>query len=304
MGSVGDDIRQAFSRGNGSHIQLILINLFVFIGLFGIKFILSLAPETKALVPAIDENFLFSTDVPTLLTHPWTILTYGFTNRSILGLLFNAISLFWFGMIMQDFLGNRKLLNVYFLGYIFAGLFYFVLFHLVALLKLNFTLPLTLSGSTPAVYAVMFAAITLVPDYEFYLFRSFYVKIKYLALLFLVLSFLQPAFGLLNLGGAFLGYLYIKLLRLGVDLGSPIESIQDWFRGIRTPPKSSKKPTTKRFSHSTVGHSLYQAHEEGDFLPDQEEIDSLLDKISVSGYDSLTRQEKERLHLASKNQKL
>ncbi|MCR9062986.1 MAG: rhomboid family intramembrane serine protease [Cytophagales bacterium] len=304
MGSIGDDIKQAFSRGNSSSIQLILVNLFVFIGLFILKLSLSISSETAPIAAAINENILFNVDIPGFLVHPWTLLTYGFTNTSVLSLLFNSIALYWFGLLIQDFIGSRKVINIYTLGYIFAGIFYFLAYHLIAFTNATITLSALVSGATAAVYAVMFATVTLIPDYEFYFLRRFYIKIKYVALAFLVFSFINPAFGLLNLGGAFLGYLYIKLLRLGIDLGSPIDAFQDWIDRLRD-PKPKKGFKAKKFSHSTVGkNQSYQTQEERDFLPDQEEVDALLDKISISGYESLTKKEKERLFQASKSEKL
>ncbi|KPM48304.1 rhomboid family intramembrane serine protease [Jiulongibacter sediminis] len=300
MGSIGDDIRQAFSRGNSSSIQLILVNLFVFIGLFLVKLTLSVSAETKPIADGMNENLCLSADVPGFLLHPWALLTYGFINSSILQLLFNSIALYWFGLLVQDFIGSRKLINIYFLGYIFAGVFYLVSYNLINMTNATVSMSSLVTGSNAAVYAVMFATVTLIPDYEFYFFRRFYIKIKYIALAFLVFSFFNPTSGILNLGGAGLGYLYIKMLRLGIDLGSPIEAVQDWIGSISTrkPPKRAYK--SKKFSHSTVGkQGNYNVKQEESYIPDQEEVDALLDKISVSGYESLTKKEKERLFRAS-----
>ncbi len=305
MSSIRDDIRQVFSRGSSSGVQLILINLFVFIGIFLVKMILSFSEETAGLATEINRNLFLSARLPEFILHPWALLTYGFTNSTVLSLLFNSIALYWFGVLIQDFIGNRKLINIYVLGYIFAGIFYVLAFNLVSLAKAEFTLSGLVNGATSAVYAVMFATITLIPDYEFYLFRRFYVKIRYIALLFLAFSFLNPSMGLLNLGGAGLGYLYIKLLRIGVDLGSPIETVQGWFTRSTPPSRPGGTYTSKRFSHSTVGKStVFNVSGERDYYPDQEEVDALLDKISISGYESLTKEEKERLYLASKSKKI
>jgi membrane associated rhomboid family serine protease len=304
MSSIRDDIRQVFSRGNSSGVQLILINLFVFVGLFLIKAALSFSQETSGMATVVDENLLLNARVPEFLLRPWTLLTFGFINQSVFGFLFNAISLYWFGMLIQDFIGNRKVVNIYLLGYFFAGIFYIFAYNLAVLSKSQINLSGLVTGSTSAVYAVIFATITLVPNYEFFLFRRFYVKIKYLALLFLALSFLNPTMGALNLGGAFLGYLYIKLLRVGIDLASPIETVRRWFLKTERPERPSGNYSSKQYSHSTVGKSsaFQGTSQERAYYPDQEEIDALLDKISVSGYDSLTKEEKQRLYLASKNQ--
>jgi membrane associated rhomboid family serine protease len=305
MGSIRDDIRIAFNKGNSSSVQLILVNAFVFVGYMLVKLILSMTPETSELVNVISQNFFLNAEFPQLILHPWSIFTFGFINSSFFGFLFNCVALYWFGFLIQDFLGNRKLINVYFLGYIFAGLFYILAFSLISFSNATFTLPSLISGSTAAVYAVMFATITLIPDYELFFFRMFRLKIKYIALGLLVFSFFNPSAGLLNLGGAFLGYLYIKLLRTGIDLGSPIEAVQEWFGGLSNQKTEKSSFNAKKFSHSTVGKvGGVHLETETDRTTDQEEVDALLDKISVSGYKSLTLEEKERLYKASQSDKL
>ncbi|MFT5884544.1 MAG: membrane associated rhomboid family serine protease [Arcticibacterium sp.] len=304
MGSIRDDIRTAFSQGNSSSVQLILINLFVFVAYTLVSLLLSMSTDTVNLVSGINQTILLNANVSELIDHPWSLFIFGFVNSSFFSLLFNAIALYWFGFLMQDFLGSRKLLNVYLLGYIFAGIFYIFCFNMIGFTKANINLAPMTAGATAAVYAVMFATVTLIPDYEFFFFRRFNIKIKYIAVAFLVFSFLSPTNGLMNLGGAFLGYLYVKLLRSGVDLGSPFEAFQDWIGGL-TKPKAEKPFKAKKFSHSTVGASQNPTtHEEPDFSNDQEEVDALLDKISVSGYKSLTLEEKERLYKASQSDKL
>ncbi|WP_341226633.1 rhomboid family intramembrane serine protease [uncultured Arcticibacterium sp.] len=305
MGSIKDDIRQAFSRGNGTGVQLILINAFVFVAYFLVKLILSMTPETSQLVAGINQNIYLNAELPQLVLHPWSLFTFGFVNASFFSFLFNCIALYWFGSLIQDFIGNRKLVNIYLLGYIFAGISYILFYNLISMSKATISMSALAPGATAAVYAVMFATITLIPDYELFLFRRFSVKIKYLAVIFLVFSFMTPDAGLMNLGGAFLGYLYIKLLRTGVDLGSPFEAFQEWLSGLTKPKESSKNFKAKKFSHSTVGQSMaYHNSEDTDYASEQEEVDALLDKIGTSGYKSLTLEEKERLYKASQSDKL
>jgi len=295
----------AFSRGNSSSVQLILVNTFVFIGYMLVKLILSMSPQTSELVSGINQNIFLNADITQLILHPWSLFTFGFVNVSFFSFLFNCVALYWFGFLIQDFLGNRKLINVYFLGYLVAGVFYIITYSLLGISKTIYVMPSLITGATAAVYAVMFATVTLIPDYELFLFRMFNLKIKYLAVGLLVLSFLSPAQGILNLSGGFLGYLYIKLLRTGVDLGSPIEAVQEWFSQLASPKAKSPPFKTKKFSHSAVGNtSSVHTLDEIDYATDQEEVDALLDKISVSGYKSLTLEEKERLFKASQSDKL
>lgn len=304
MTSILDDIKAAFNNHNSS-VRIIMINLFVFLGLGIFKFFFALSPETSAIIPQINENLWLNAEIMPFLLHPWGLFTFGFINDGLINLLFNSLALFYFGLLIQDFLGARKLFNVYLLGYIFAGLFYVLTYNMAGVWKINVSMDPMATGSAAAVYAVMFATVTLIPDYEFYFFRLVYIKIKYLALVFLVLSFLMSSgYGMLNLGGAIFGYLYIKLLRSGVDLGSPIESLVAWF----SKKESSPSPTTfksKKYSHSTVGNNRKTAVEFNvDTDPDQQEVDALLDKISTSGYESLSKQEKQRLYIASKSNDL
>ncbi|SOE21502.1 Membrane associated serine protease, rhomboid family [Spirosomataceae bacterium TFI 002] len=305
MTSVFDDIKQAFNNQHNSSVKIILINLFVFLALGIFKFFFSLSPETSFIVPAIKDNLWLSADLTGFLLHPWAVFTFGFINDNLINLIFNSLALFYFGLLIQDFLGTRKLFNVYILGYIFAGIFYVLTYNMAGIWKINISLISPATGSAAAVYAVMFATVTLIPDYEFYFFRLFYIKIKYIALAFLVLSFfMSPGYGLLNLGGAVFGYLYIKFLRTGIDLGSPIESLAAWFSRKESTP-SPKPFQAKKYSHSTIGNTRKSTFEfVPDAQPDQEEVDALLDKISTSGYDSLTKEEKQRLYIASKSNDL
>ncbi len=304
MSSVFDDIRASFNRTNNSSVQIILVNVFVFGGLFLFNFLLSFSEQTQPIVGVIQENLLLNVHFTEIIKHPWTLFTYGFLTESVWALLFNSLSLYYFGLLMQDFLGSRKLLNVYLLGFIFSGIVYFSAYHILSASKSEFYLPHVLRGASAGVYAVMFAAVTLIPDYEFYFFRLFYIRVKYIALLLLALSFLNPGYGIINLGGAFFGYFYIKLLRSGIDLGSPIEAVADWISGVgRKGPK--KTFSAKKYSHSTVGNVSRQETQAQDYhYNEQEEIDALLDKISQSGYNSLSKDEKERLFKVSQSKNL
>ncbi len=297
MGSILDDIRSTFRKSNNQSIQLILICFFVFLGLVILNFLTDFSDNRIDLQKILRENTILSADIRSLLLHPWVLLFFPFTSSGFFPLLFNAIALFWFGTILTDFIGGRKMLSIYLAGGIFSGVYYVSVYNIVALSTTTQSLPAMVYGASAATYAVIFATIALLPDYELYLFRLFYVRIKYIALILLVISFLSPGYGVLNLGGAIFGYVYIKFLRSGWDLiGSPMGNFFSWF-GRRKKP--GKQTSPKRFSKSTVGYSKAMDSYERDFYPNQDEIDALLDKISMTGYDSLTKDEKQRLHMAS-----
>ena len=303
MASFIDDIKSPFKKGN-TLVQLMLINAGVFLSLILIGFIFSFSPKSEIINKIITDNFELIAPIKQFIRKPWTIITYCFTHYGFLHLLFNMLTLFWFGTLVQEFIGNRKLLNIYLIGGIISGLFYITIYNLLALVtqsgsvQLNNITP-TVLGASAAVYAVMFAAVALLPEYEFYLFGIILIKIRYIAWFFLILSFIIPSSGISHLGGAIAGYSYIYLLRRGIDLGSPIEAISDWWSKLWKPKPQIKIPQRK-YSESTVASkSGSNTNLDPNYFPDQDEIDAILDKIGKSGYESLTKEEKQKLYRAS-----
>ncbi len=298
MANFVEDIKNPFRRGN-TLVQLMLINAIVFLFLILTGAILSFFPQGNAINAAINENVLLIAPVREFIWKPWTLLTYCFTHYSFWHLLFNMLTLFWFGTLVQEFIGSRKLMNIYIIGGIFSGLIYIAIYNLLSLTPQVNNINSTVLGASAAVCAVMFAAVTLLPEYEFYFFGLFLIKIKYIAWFFLLLSFIVPSSGISHLGGALAGYSYIYLLRKGIDLGSPIETVGDWWSSIWRPKPKMKIPQRK-YSESTVSSKgISSSNLDPNYFPDQVEVDAILDKIGKSGYESLTKEEKQKLYRAS-----
>lgn len=283
-----------------------LINAGIFLSLILLGFIFSFSPQGVVVNAAITENFELDAPIIQFIRKPWTLLTYCFTHYGFLHLLFNMLTLFWFGTLVQEFIGSRKLLNIYIIGGLASGLLYIAIYNLLSLsaqpggiVTLNNISP-TILGASAAVYAVMFAAVALLPEYEFYFFGIILIKIKYLAWFFLLISFIVPSSGISHLGGAMAGYSYIYLLRKGVDLGSPIETLSDWWSNFWIAKPQAKIPQRK-YSESTVASKSgsSNANLDPNYFPDQDEVDAILDKIGKSGYESLTKEEKQKLYRAS-----
>jgi membrane associated rhomboid family serine protease len=280
-------------------MQLMLINAGVFLSLILIGFIFSFSPSGGLINKIISDNFDLIAPIGSFIRKPWTLLTYCFTHYGFFHLLFNMLSLFWFGTLVQEFIGSRKLLNIYLIGGIISGLIYIAVYNLLALSPQINNISPTILGASAAVYAVMFAAVALLPEYEFYLFGIILIKIKYLAWAFLIISFVVPSSGISHLGGAIAGYSYIYLLRRGTDLGSPIEAVSDWWSSLWKPKPRVKIPQRK-YSESTVAiKSGSNSNLDPNYFPDQDEVDAILDKIGKSGYESLTKEEKQKLYRAS-----
>jgi len=218
----------------------------------------------------------------------WTPITYMFMHAGVLHILFNMLMLFWFGTIFEDFLGKKRTLGLYFLGGLAGGALYILCYNTLPFFtREGAAASSTLVGASASVMAIIAATATQLPDYSISVIFIGPVKLKWLVLFMLALDFLGtigPNAGgeIAHLGGALIGFIYIKQLQKGNDW---IGSIAGLFRA---------KPKLKVVSKNSFGKSAGK--------PRQEEIDLILDKISQSGYDSLSKQEKEVLFRASSNE--
>lgn len=220
-------------------------------------------------------------DVERLLYRFWTPFTYMFSHQGLFHLLFNMLVLYWFGRIFLDFLNKRQFTLVYISGGLLGALWFILGFNLFPDFRsaLNNDLLIGASGS---VMAVVLAAATLVPNYSVSLLFIGEVKIKWLALIYVVVDILglagmNPGGSMAHLGGGLMGYIFIRLLQNGNDLSKLFQ------RGPKLKKVAGNAPA------KTVNTEV-----------NQEEIDRILDKISQSGYDSLSAKEKEQLFKASK----
>ena len=156
-------------------------------------------------------------------------------------------------------------------------------------------------GASAAVYAVLVGTAVLLPDYTFFLMFLGPVKIKYIAIFYIVLSFLGSVGGnaggnVAHLGGALIGFVYIKQLQIGVNWGGWITTLLDWFKSIFV--SQPKVKVTYRKSDPKVHQAARPTIKAS--KASQDEIDTILDKISDQGYESLSKEEKEKLFNASK----
>ena len=189
------------------------------------------------------------------------------------------------------------------LGGIAGGLIYIVLYNALPYFQAHVEGSRML-GASAAAFSVAVGASTLLPNYTFNLIFLGPIRIKFIALFYIILSLAQtvgPNAGgnLAHLGGAFVGYVFIKLLQSGTDLGKPLYAVMNvWSRLFRKRPSMQVTYRERQVYRSTSVYS--SASSSGTIeMPDQTEIDSILDKISKSGYESLTREEKQKLFKAS-----
>ena len=293
-----DDFKNAFGRQNHGHVQLILINVAVYLLLVAV-FVFTRIGELDAVFSFVRSIFSIPPKIGDFLQHPWTFITYAFAHdwTGIFHILFNMLALYWFGRLIIEYLGNDKLIAIYLLGAIAGSTFYLLMFNTVPYFAQRADFP-GMVGASAAVFAVMVAAATLLPNYTFFLLFFGPVKIKYIAAIYIVLSFIGtvgPNNGgnLAHLGGALIGFIYVRQLQVGVNWGGWITATLEWFKGLfQSRPKVKVTYRKHEPQPRAKGSAFAKAT--------QQEIDDILDKISDKGYESLTKDEKEKLFNASK----
>jgi len=272
--------------------KLIVINVICFVLplLFNTFLFLFNAPQNLLL-----GWFELDADIGNLLYRPWTLLTYGFLHTGFFHLFWNMLLLYYAGQFFLNLLPARTFLNTYLLGILLGGLV-FVLSYLIFPAFQNVR-PFMV-GASAGVMAVFIFSCVYTPEQQVRL-LIFNVKLKYVGIAFVLIDVLQIPGGnagghLAHLGGAALGFWYAKKLQQGIDIGQPLEriilSLKDFFSS-NAPLKTVYKAPSKKKPVSQNDNPAAK----------QKKIDTILDKISTSGYDSLTKEEKEFLFRAGKD---
>ena len=303
MSGLLDDFKSEFNKPNNTLVQLILINTVIFLTVIMVLVVTTLSGQSAAYDWVVSQ-LVMPWEPMALARKPWTILTHAFTHADPFHILWNMLFLYWFGKLIEEYLGSRRLVGLYILGALGGGLCYFASYNLIPYFSTQVGGKVLL-GASGAALSVAVGAATLLPNYTFHLLLIGPVRIKYIVLFFVVLSFFNSVGSnaggnLAHLGGALVGFSYIKLLQAGSDLGRPIYWLMDqWSNLFRTKPpvkvsQRQRSTQTAASAYVSVGSSSTTSS-----MPDQDEVDAILDKIGRSGYESLTREEKQKLFRAS-----
>ena len=235
-----------------------------------------------------------------LLFKPWTIVSYSFFHSGFFHILSNMLMLNFVGKQFVTYFTQKQLLGLYILGGIVGGLVYIVSYETLPLLADKHML---LVGASASVMAILWALTTYQPLMEVRLMLIGTIKLWHIAVVFLIIDLVQLPMSntgghLAHLGGAFFGFLFIKLLQNGTDLTLFVNKIIDSFLGLFTPNKAT--PFKKVHRNPKPIHTVKTTSKIVTKDKTQQQIDEVLDKISQSGYDSLSQQEKEFLFKAGK----
>lgn len=286
-----DEIKQQYHLG-GVTEKLIYWN----VALFAIPWVLTGVLSLFNINIGFISYVSLSSNPADLLWKPWSIFTYAFFHADIFHILFNLIILNFVGRLFLTFFTQKQLLSLYFMGLIFAG-FIYILSYLIFPALANQVV--TLIGASGAIMAVLFGVATYAPQMQIRLLLIGNIRLWHIAVFYLVIDLISLSFSnvgghIAHLGGAFFGYLYVNQLRRGIDITKSFTTFMDTF--VNLFKKKSSTPFKKVHKSGTYTKPKPVTKDKS-----QQQIDDILDKISKSGYDSLTKEEKEFLFKAGKN---
>lgn len=295
-----DEIKREFRQGSVlMRLMFINIGVFLLINIVDLIFFLFRIPEFTG---PCGNNISFITywisvpaDPMQLLFRPWTIFTYMFAHEGVMHILFNMLVFYFSGKIFLQYLNEKKLLSTYILGGLAGAILFILSYNLFPIFSESVDCAICL-GASASVMAVMIAIAAFVPNLAVNLILFGPVRLKYIAIIYVVIDLISikssNAGGhIAHLGGAMWGYFYILQYKKGKDLSAWFSNIFDSASGI------FKKKSKIRVEYKKQSDSQYNA----DKIQRQQKIDEILDKISKSGYESLTKEEKEFLFKASNN---
>jgi len=268
---------------SGDRLNLFIgINILIFLLINLVTVFEFLFTHTTLITDWLTTQLSLPAHLPALPYKFWTIFTYMFTHRALFHLLFNMLWLYWMGRIFLDFLNKRQFTFTYLAGGLTGAFLFILAYHTLPALTTS-AISASMLGASASVMAIVVAVATLVPNYSIRLLFFGDVRLKYLALAYFAMDVIgiaseNPGGNIAHVGGAILGFIYIKQLQNG----------NDWSKIFK---KRSQLKVVQKQNQPVSDSSMI----------DQAIIDSILDKISKSGYDSLSSSEKKQLFKASNN---
>ncbi len=292
MSKIIEDLKLQYKIGGVAN-KLIYWN----VGLFAVPFLLNgIFSLTNININAFD-FFSLASNPSELLWKPWSLISYGFFHSGFFHILFNMLVFNFSSRLFLTYFKQKQLLSLYFSGIIFSGIIYILCYFLFpSLAKFN----VTLVGASGTIMAIFFAVATYNPLMEIRLMFIGNVKIWHIAFVYLILDLIQLPLEntgghIAHLGGALFGYIYVKQIQNGSDITSWFTALMDFVTNLFSSNKNSFKKI-----HRNPNPVIKEKTESKIVTKDknQQQIDEILDKISKSGYDSLSKNEKEFLFKA------
>ena len=292
MTSLNYDIKDKLKRLNAFE-KIIALNVIVYIIGWLVYLTQDLARQHSLKWLELPKDFF------DFILKPWSIITYGFAHTDFWHIFFNMLVLYFVGRSFTNLFNVKLSLNVYVLGILFGGVLFMLVYALLPNSILKTAGPLI--GASAGVRAALIFLCAYMPNREMHL-GPVRIKLLYVGLVIVALDILG-LFGnnaggyVAHLGGNLLGYLYAVQLQKGTDIGKGFERFMDYVTSIFTKSKVSHLKTVHK-----SGKKRYAGHTKEEFgeFNKQRKIDLILDKIGKSGYESLSKEEKEFLFKVGK----
>lgn len=296
MADIVNTLKQQFSQANWLN-RILYINVGVFVVFIILNAILGLAgvPIERFSL----EYLAIPSDTFKLITRPWTLFTYMFFHQGFGHIFFNMLILFFTGRIFMDFLGDKRILPVYVLGGLAGGILFVILYNISPVIEAG----APMIGASAGVMAILVAVATKVPNLTVRLFFLIEVKLWIVAALLILLDFAQMNSSntgghIAHIGGAIIGYLYIRQLDNGRDWSNSFWNVTRWFSGLFE--RKPKLKTVHRSRSTTSSRRTASSTSSSNLTSEQKRMDKILDKIKEHGYDKLSKDEKDFLFQFSK----
>jgi membrane associated rhomboid family serine protease len=304
-----DELRQQWRTG-GALIRLVLVNALVFVALLLMHLVLIPIAGDRMIAEVWSEvyvmHWLQSTYVwGDLLFRPWTVITFMFVHLDFFHVFFNMLMLWFSGRLFMDLLGGKRLVGNYLLGGLAGWLFYALAYNYIPGIRGQGD-GSDILGASASVMAVFIGIAAYRPDMVVSLLIFGEVRLKWIALIYLVLDLVSIRQGnnsgghLAHVGGALYGYLAATQLKKGSDWSG---AFMDQLQRIGSLFTRRKGP---RLRVEKMDRRKVRVLQDSDFnatkRAKEERVNAILDKISRSGYDSLSKEEKDFLFRASHEQ--
>jgi membrane associated rhomboid family serine protease len=295
-----DNIKYQFNHG-GMTIRLIMINVAIFLMIALLNLLSKLFGYDINLL--IENIFALNTDISILITHPWGLITTMFSHFGFFHLLMNMLMLYFTGKMFEQFFSSKKLLNIYLLGGLAGGILEVnarLIFPALAQGNVHVV------GASGSIMAIFMAIAFYRPQMKVMLFGIVPVSLIILAFGFLAmdlfaLSSKDNTAHFAHIGGSLIGILYVKTMYKPNNILDKFTNFTDKLFNFITKFEFKKK-TKLKVEYGNPTSIKYQSDEEFNLnkKKQQEQTDKILDKIAKSGYESLSKSEKDFLFHQSK----
>lgn len=307
MRVMEDSYRKKMGLGQDGNalVQLIVVNAVLFVILQFIHLVFKMNDKAPAFNDEVLSWFSLPLNLDKLSSRPWTVLTHIFSEWEVPRFIGNMFWLWGFGYILQDLMGNRKLVPLYLYGGVAAAVLTVLAYNLFPSLKAHAAQAFLL-GANPGIMAIAVATTVIAPDYRIFPMINGGIPLWIFTLIFFIVDLVSIGHGdiaayIANGAGAATGVIFIYLVRRGYDGSIWINKVFDWFNDLFNPNKKKKGRSPKdEFYYKVSGTQPYKK------IPNitQQRIDEILDKINQQGYRFLTDEEKDILKRAADEEDL